>query len=191
MQHVRTNSNELPDIEVVLSAGKANLYSFVVFGLAFMVFGIPFIFIWELSHLLNGMVEFLTDWLSLILVLAGGMVLHEILHAIVFAAFCKRGFASVTFGIKWKHLSPYVHCREVLRLDPYRLGTLMPGLMLGIVPGVAAVISGNSWLLTFSLFFTAGAAGDFYSLAKLTGVDRRYGVLDHPDEAGFILKQLD
>ena len=97
-------------------------------------------------------------------------------------------FASVTFGIKWKQLSPYVHCREMLPLDPYRLGTFTPGLILGIVPGLVGLVTGNAWLLTFGLFLTAGAAGDFYSLMKLMNVDRRYGVVDHPEEAGFILR---
>jgi hypothetical protein len=187
---VRKNLPELPDIEVVVPAGRANLYSFLVFGLAFIVFGIPFIAVWGFSLLLNGLVAFLTNWVQLILVLVTGMILHEFLHAAVFAAFCKKGFASVTFGIKWKQLSPYVHCREVLPLHPYRLGTLMPGLVLGIFPGVVALLGGNPWLLTFSLFFTAGAAGDFYSLMKLMNVDHRYGVFDHPEEAGFILKSL-
>ena len=178
----------MPEIEVVLPAARANLYAFVVFGAAFIAFGIPFILLWELSHFLHGVVDFLTNWLMLIVVLIGGMFLHELLHAVVFAAFCKRGFASVTFGIKWKHLSPYVHCEEALALWPYRMGTILPGLVLGIIPGVIALITGNAWLLTFSLFFTAGAAGDFYSLMKLMNADRRYMVIDHPREAGFILK---
>lgn len=185
---MRTGFKGLPEIEVVLPAGRANLYSFVVFGAAFIVFGIPFILLWGLSPLVNGVVEFLTNWVTLIFVLIAGMFLHEFLHAVVFALFCKRGFASVSFGIKWKHLSPYVHCNEALALGPYKLGTFMPGLVLGIIPGVVAIIVGNAWLLTFSLFFTAGAAGDFFSLVKLMKADPRYVVIDHPKEVGFILK---
>jgi Protein of unknown function (DUF3267). len=185
---VENKQKELPEVEVVLPAGEANLYAFVVFAAALALFAVPFIALWGFAAVVNGLINFLTSW-SLLMVVPVGMAVHELLHAVVFAAFCKRGFASISFGMKWKYLSPWVHCKEALPLNAYRLGTLMPGLATGIVPAVVALITGNAWLLSFGLFFTAGAASDFHSLLKLVGTDDQYEVCDHPDEAGFILRQ--
>jgi hypothetical protein len=174
-------------IIVTISSSRANQASFVAFIISSILFGIPFGLLWGFDELRNGFTSFLTDYVKLFIVLVSGMILHEGLHALTFAAFCKNGFRSVNFGIKWKHLSPYVHCREILSLNQYRLGTLMPGLILGIIPTIIGVASGNAWLLIYGVFFTAGAAGDFLSLIKLNGVDPSYRVKDHPDDLGFIL----
>lgn len=178
------------EIEIIIAASHANIASFVLFGIAFLIFGLPFIYLWSLKELIQAFISFLSQYLLLGITVVTGVVLHEMLHAITFAFYCKHGWGSVSWGIKWKQLSPYVHCSEALSLFQYRLGTFMPGLVLGILPCLIGIVTGYGWALIFGLFFTAGSAGDLLSLIKLLDIDNNVTVKDHPDEVGFIIKEL-
>ena len=85
-------------------------------------------------------------------------------------------------------LSPYVHVDEFMTKSAYAMGVAMPGVVLGILPMTIAVIFNIGWLLCFGIFFTAGAAGDFYSLIKLHRFPSGCLVLDHHAHIGFIIK---
>lgn len=51
--------------------------------------------------------------------LTEGIVAHEAIHGIFWAAFAKRGFRSIRFGFLWKKLTAYCHCSEPLEVRPY------------------------------------------------------------------------
>src|SRR5690606_33751740 len=106
---------------------------------------------------------FFTNYVWLAVTLLGGMLLHEVIHAIFFAIFSRNGLRSVSFGINWQHLAPYVNCPEALTVRQYAIATLMPGIALGLIPSLYATVSGAGWFLVFGVFFTAGSAGDFLS----------------------------
>ncbi len=165
--------------------GKATRWSFIVFGISGAVFGSAFATLWGFPHLWAAVVAFLTDYLRLAIALLVGMLLHELIHAGCFALFSKKGFRSVTLGINWKHFAPYASCNESLTVRQYAIATLMPGIVMGVLPCLYAVITGAGWFLVFGVFFTAGAASDFLSAADLSKLPRDARVTDHPDEAGF------
>jgi hypothetical protein len=114
--------------------------------------------------------------------------LHELIHALAWGAFADRRLRSITFGINWKNLAPYVHCNEYLRLPSFAAGVALPGLLLGFVPAIVSLFTGSGWLLCFGVFFLAGAAGDFLALMKLRAFPRSAFVLDHPEHLGFIVR---
>jgi hypothetical protein len=177
------------DIEVNLPVRQANIVSFILFFAAILVFGLPFIFFWSLPEFLVAWISFLTDLKTLLPSILGGMAVHEVLHAIAWAAFCRNGFRSIEFGIHWKSLAPYVHCSEFLRLRHYRIGVLLPGVLLGLLPALAGTVTGITWLFCFGIFFTAGAAGDFLSLYALRRFQAQDLVMDHPRHLGFIVRK--
>lgn len=174
-------------IEVIIPAGEGNKYSFVVFLLAIIFFGGPFLVMQGGISIFFAFRDFLTQYQLLIPVLFGGIVMHEFLHAITWWFFCRHGFASIDFGMKWKHLAPYVHCREPLPVNGYAWGVAMPGIILGILPCIFALIFSSGWWLWFGIFFTAGAAGDILSLYALIPYRNARLIQDHPDEIGFIV----
>ncbi|HPR33193.1 MAG TPA: DUF3267 domain-containing protein [Prolixibacteraceae bacterium] len=112
------------------------------------------------------------------------MVAHELIHGVVWALAASRGFRSISFGILWKLVTPYCHCREPLQVKHYILGALMPALVLGFIPAIIALITGRLGLLIFGIFFTIAAVGDFMVIWLLRNEHRNTWVEDHPSEAG-------
>lgn len=72
-------------------------------------------------------------------------------------------------------------------IKPYRLGTLLPGLVLGILPLLAAYLLANGALLWFGFIFTLAAGGDFLILWLLRADADPWLVEDHPSLAGCTL----
>jgi len=88
-------------------------------------------------------------------------------------------------------LTPYAHCKEPLPVRAYILGVIMPFIILGFLPGIYAIFTGNLQLLIFSFLFSGGAAGDFMILNLIYKENKDNLVLDHPTEGGcFILKKV-
>ena len=61
---------------------------------------------------------------------------------------------NMKFGVIWKMLTPYCHCKEPLKVGQYILGGVMPAVILGIIPCIIAIIIGHFGLLLFGIFFT-------------------------------------
>jgi hypothetical protein len=60
----------------------------------------------------------------------------------------------------------------------------MPGLALGVLPCLAAMVLGSGVLMLVGLAMTAAAGGDLLVVWLLRGAGRRSLVLDHPIRAG-------
>lgn len=67
----------------------------------------------------------------LFLAIVGLLVVHECIHGLTWGLFAPRHFASISFGVIWKALTPYCTCSAPLRRWQYALGTAMPTLVLG------------------------------------------------------------
>ena len=173
--------------EVIIPGSKANTWSFVVFVLAALIGGGSFASLYGFSLLWQGFISFLTDYLLLALTLFVGAALHEFLHALAFSFAAERGWRSINFGFSFKDFAPYTHCKDAVSYGWFAIATLLPGIFLGILPLVISLITGNSWILFFGIFFTAGAAGDFLCFFHLLKYERHFQVKDHPDSIGFIL----
>jgi hypothetical protein len=66
----------------------------------------------------------------------------------------------------------------------------MPAIILGILPSVISIITGNLSMLIFGVFFTDAAAGDILIIFRIRKESMEDYVLDHPSEAGcFIFKK--
>ena len=67
---------------------------------------------------------------------------------------------------------------------PYRIGSLAPGLILGVIPWLISLFNGDVLLFFFGLAYTSAAGGDFLILWLLRKVKRNSLVEDHPTNAG-------
>jgi hypothetical protein len=127
---------------------------------------------------LTGMVYFLV-----------GIVLHELLHGLGWVVFGRKSLRSLQFGVMWKYLAPYAHCNEPVKVSAYRVGIILPGIVIGIIPGIYGLITGHLGWIIFGILFTWGAIADFimwWILRKLAPDDL---VIDHPKEVGcYVLK---
>lgn len=125
--------------------------------------------------------------LIFIAIVLGGIGLHELLHGITWALFCKNGFGSIRFGIWLKALTPYCHCKEPLKKNHYMAGGFMPGLLLGILPLIVALVKGSMGFLLLGIFFSFAAGGDFAMMWKLRKEEKSSLLLDHPNKLGCYL----
>jgi hypothetical protein len=181
-----------------LSGRQANLYG-LLFALPVLLFAaIPYILIW--CKFENNLRDFFYPIIErnmpviqqaidakwwLIVLLLGGIVLHELTHGIIMAAFAKNGWKSVSFGFNIKAIAPYAHCNEPLTPFAYRLSLMMPGILLGDIPVLISWFTGNIVFLLFGILFYWAAAGDVILLWMSRNIDD--GMLqDHPEKIGFI-----
>ena len=181
-----------------ISGRQANWYGLLFAIPVFLIAGIPYILIWYESGIgwRNGLLSIITrnqaiiqqaidaKWWLLFLLFAG-VVVHELIHGVVMAAFAKNGRKSVSFGFNFRVFAPYTHCKEALTPDAYRLSLVMPGILLGDIPVLISWFTGNILFLFFGILFTWAAAGDVILLWMSRNITD--GMLqDHPEQIGFI-----
>lgn len=122
--------------------------------------------------------------ISLLIVLVLGIVVHELIHGLTWALFAKQGFRSIRFGIMWKYLTPYCHCKEPLTVRHYIIGGIMPAILTGFLPCIVAIFTGSLSWLAGGLFFTLAAGGDFMIINLLRKLPMNSLVQDHPEKLG-------
>ena len=120
--------------------------------------------------------------------LAAGIVVHELVHAAVWACAGGGGWGRVRFGWNWKALAPFAHYTHPMPANAYRLGAVAPLVLLGVVPAVAGTLAGWGGVAAFGWLLTAGAAGDLAVLWLLRGVPPGALVADHPSRAGCLVR---
>jgi len=178
-----------------MTAGEANLYSLIFLIPLILLIAVPYYYIWpeqfsraSIRSYLDAreMMSFI-DLLIVGLVIFAGIVLHELLHGLTWSFYAKKRWKSIKFGVMWKFLTPYCHCKEPLQLYPYRLGSIMPAIVLGLIPSLIALIFGHVGLMVFGFFFTFAAGGDFLILWLLRHEKSTVFVQDHPDKIGCIV----
>ncbi len=174
--------------ELAVSMLAANVYALITGFLPALLLPLLYALFWGRAGLQRGLVGLFNfesgQMPLLLLLLIPGIVLHELLHAAGWIWFGRVRRQDVRFGFQWKTLTPYAHCTVPLRASAYRAGTLLPGLALGLIPGLLGVVLGNFFLLAFGFFFTFAAGGDFLILWLLRGVPADTLVEDHPTKAG-------
>ncbi len=117
------------------------------------------------------------------------IVLHELIHGLVFGIFAENHFKSIRFGVIWTALTPYCSCSGALKKGQYVVGSVMPTVILGFLPAIISVITGSLFLLLLSAFMIIGGGGDFLITLKLLrhksqGKEALY--YDHPYECGVV-----
>jgi hypothetical protein len=174
--------------EIVISAGRMSLYSLALLIPVLLLFYLPFYLIWDQKIDLNSFrVMIHKEGYLFFGLLVLGIFLHELIHGITWARYCKNGFRSIRFGFSLKSFSPYCHCKEILKVRYYRTGILMPGLLTGVLPAFAGIFTGNMMILILGMLFTLAAGGDFISLWMLRKAPENSYAEDHPDKNGCYL----
>jgi flagellar biosynthesis protein FliQ len=171
--------------KITISLIWANIFAVIVFVLSVVVYGLLYSLAQGTGIQMSlSTLNFFPDLLILVLCFVIGVVVHELIHGLCWAGFTKNGFKSIKFGIMWKMITPYCHCKEPLKVKQYIFGAIMPTIILGIAPAIVAIAIGNFVLLFFSAFFTAAGSGDLLIVHALRKERMDTWVEDHPSEAG-------
>ena len=118
------------------------------------------------------------------------IVIHELIHGITWSIGMKGGFHNVEFGFIVQYFTPYCTCKAPMKKGRYVLGSLMPCIILGIIPCILAYVFGNAYLLGFGAMMILCAGGDLLVTQmiltnKAKGKEQLY--FDHPTEIGLAL----
>jgi hypothetical protein len=125
--------------------------------------------------------------LLFLVLMVAGIVVHEAIHGLAWAAFGHLPLKRIRFGIQASTLTPYAHALDPMPARAYRLGALMPALLLGVLPFAVGTAIGSASLALYGMIFVFAAGGDLLILWLIRGVDPRALVLDHPSRAGCIV----
>ncbi|MBE7635139.1 MULTISPECIES: DUF3267 domain-containing protein [Tenacibaculum] len=180
--------------KLTIDTDKASISAILMLIPIALIYGLPFFLINDNELVLTNYKSFLIKielylgmfaFPTLILFFSfTGIIIHELIHGITWSLFSKKGLKSIKYGVLWKKLTPYCHCKEPLLLKNYILGAIMPAVILGIIPAVYSIISGNLVIFGFAIFFTMGAIGDFLIIKLIIKENRNSFALDHPSELG-------
>ncbi len=124
------------------------------------------------------------QYLLSVVILVAGILAHEGIHGLTWKLTTGKPFGVIRFGFHWKTVTPYAHCSEPMQAKPYRIGAVMPLLLLGVLPSLWAIADGTPGMMLFGLFFTFAAGGDMLILWLLRDIDGAALVEDHPTRAG-------
>ena len=126
-----------------------------------------------------------SEWLIFIVAVIVGIPMHELLHALGWAA-VNRSFKGIRLGFQRNTLTPYCACSIPMNRMKYVFGVLLPFGVLGLLSSVFSIIFAKFWLLLFALCNIFMAGGDTAVTFKaLFYAPKGALLLDHPERAGF------
>ena len=178
---------------IIISGLRMNIIAVLGIIPISLIYGLPFYIIWKNKYTLEYLKESLShftpislfiEFIFIFIIIIIGAIIHELLHGFSWSLFAKKSWKSIHFGFLWQMMTPYCHCSEPLTLKQYIIGAVMPGIILGQLPALISLITGDIYLLIFGLFFTLSAIGDFIIIYKLRNEKSNTMVLDHETEAG-------
>jgi hypothetical protein len=165
----------------------ANIYSVLIFIFGGIFFFVIYYLLWNQDDLFDRFKMFFMNLGFFLFVYINGIILHELLHGIVFSIYAKKGYKSVKFGVLWEFLTPYCHCKEPLKIREYIIAALAPTVVLGLVPSIISLFTGNIELLLFGILFFAAGAGDLMLVSSILREKESTLIYDLPDEIGYDL----
>lgn len=176
--------------ELTVGLIKANVYALfmavplmIVLLAAFIYFNRNREISFSRSSLPLGMVVFFIILMIL-------FVIHELIHGLTWGIFADDHFNNIEFGFIKEMLTPYCTCSVPLKKGQYILGTLMPLIVLGMIPAVISVCIGSLMLLMIGFVMIIAAGGDILIAVKLLryhSAAREVLIYDHPTKAGSVI----
>ncbi len=117
-------------------------------------------------------------------------VLHEGIHGLTWGIFAEQHFKDIEFGFIKEYVTPYCYCRSPLKKYQYIIGSLMPMILLGVIPSIVAICLNSNVVLFLSCVMFGSAGGDIMVTIKiiLNKVNASTVLYcDHPTEPGLFV----
>jgi hypothetical protein len=131
-----------------------------------------------------GLVKMFFSFPEFILTVIIGTVAHEVLHLLVWGIAGRVPLNKLKIGFNPKTVTPFASCKIPISRNAYLLGTIMPGIILGIIPYLLGIIVMKSFFI-YGVYFMVVAAGDFTMVSLINQVPQSYLIEDHPEKVGF------
>ena len=173
--------------EYIIPEDQVNQFALTAFLPLALIVVLPFWLIHGGGATGQGFMWIIKHPLRLIGLMVVGTLIHEGLHALGWVLFARISFKEMKFGILKGN--PYTHVKVPLPARAYQLGTALPGIMLGVVPGLISWVNSNGVLMLFGAIMLTAAAGDAIMLWLLREVPPDRMVKDHPSAIGCLVKK--
>lgn len=117
--------------------------------------------------------------MAVLLAIAGFIVsipVHEMIHGVTCAYVSDNNYKTISYGISLKGLHAYCRYQLPIATNVRNIVSLMPGIVLGLIPAIVGVAIGNVAVCIFAILNLAGASGDVhaaYNLRKYVRAQRR------------------
>jgi hypothetical protein len=173
--------------KIIINMTKATIFSLIVLIGSVVIFGIPYYFIWAFSSeiklfpILVGQI----NRIVFLFILASGLFIHELIHGLFFGLFAKDGFKAIKIMWLKKSFTLGCYCGNELKIKHFIVGTIMPLIILGIIPTIVAIIIGNTPLLVFGLLYISASGGDIIIVKNLIHENKNDWILSRENEVGF------
>lgn len=171
-------------IDYSFSYKESNIFSILLFISCFLFFVGLFGIIWGFEHTWIIAEKFVFNVYITIPVLITGIFLHEFLHAVTLLVFSETKIKHLKAGINWINFTPYIHCKHAVSVKVYRISTIAPALLMGIIPVTISIIVNNVIFLFFGILFIVTSGSDILSLWKIRKIKNDYLASDHAERAG-------
>lgn len=110
--------------------------------------------------------------------------IHELIHGVSFKIFGRTSWSNISYGIDWKNLMPYAHCKIPISAGAYKTAVLLPMIITGILPLAAGFIMGNGFLTVLGILLTQAGFGDVFIYWHIRKYDKQTVIKDHPEQIG-------
>ena len=170
--------------DLTISIGKANLFAVLLLIPLFVIgYGLNYLVNHKFDIANFNLLFFLVAYVVLI-------VVHELIHGLFWGLSTPHHFKDIEFGVLRSSMTPYCTCLVPLKKPQYILGTVMPFVILGVIPMIVGIATDNTTLLFLGIVMADAAAGDLMILQKLFSYKsdaKEIVYMDHPTEAGGVV----
>ena len=112
-----------------------------------------------------------------------GIMLHEIIHALVCIIFTKNIHA-IKLGFIPKQMMFYCNCKYPLYVNHYLLMVSAPFVLMGIFPYILGLYLSRPYLIFFGYLFSIAAVGDIYIIYLVVKNYQKKFIKDSETEIG-------
>jgi hypothetical protein len=160
------------------------------YNLPFMLFPVVFLFLFVINNgtgsFLMGLETFFTVQ-NLFLIFTVGFLTHEMIHFLTWQLTSKIPFQDFRIGMRWNSFTPIIGCQRPMEINPFRIGLIMPFLLMGAIPMGLAFYFKSTWLLFSSGIFMAWASADILTFLLLWNSSKNSFVEMHRSKLGCIV----
>jgi dienelactone hydrolase len=173
-----------PIAERTVRPTTAMMFAFATIPAAILLLLLPFQWRWGLSAPRLPVRWEVAAVIGFLALLIAGLLLHEALHLAGYRLFGRvpRGAARLSLGRA--AFAPQVSCEQPITAAAYRWILALPGLVLGVLPGLLALATGSWVVLIWAIWSLVEAAGDLAGLWAMRGLRADAPVRAHPNRIG-------
>jgi hypothetical protein len=140
-----------------------------------LISGVIMVVVWffvtTISHMIYDLfwdapntADFLLTW-QFILVFILAIILHEFVHAVLFAIYNPKGWSAVRM-INIRRGRLFCSCSEPIKVKYWRIVALMPLIIIGIIPYIASFVWDIYPLMYLSVIMILGSYRDVVAVYR-------------------------